>query len=1060
MGGPLTIHLFGPIQVLVDEEPIPRVRSKKAIWLLALLTLRAGRPATREWVADALWPDAEGGQGLANLRPLISELRSALGSQGERLRVNDRTIALDLDGASVDVTEFDEAVRREDFARAVAVYGGQLLEGCSEEWAFQEQRIRQSNCLAALQSLGESALVEGRPEAARDAFTRAISIDPLRDAPRRGLMSALAATDDVNAALQSYREFARFLSSEVSTSPDKETTRLYEQLRAEIRRPPKQTAGPTPNNLPPPLNDLVGRIDESADVEGILRRSRLVTLTGVGGIGKTRLAQSVAAYCLPEYPGGVWFVTLESLAPGNPVIGAVAANLDVQDTSTKPLIESIVDRLRQGRCLLVLDNCEHVLEPVAELTVRLLHDCPQLWILATSREVLDIQGETAWQVPPLGFPNETDLPEGRATRRRVAEGYEGVQLFVERAKAAHQDFALTDENLPWVIDICAQVEGLPLGIELAAARVRSMAIETLRERLTDHHLETLQGRVRGQSQRQQALRATLDWSYALLDEEDRRMMARLAVFANGWTAQAAEAVCGSNETVDRLRSLVEKSIILFDPRTKRYRYLETVRQYASEKLEASGESDQIRAAHCQWCMDFAKLAQPGFRGRKQAEWLRLVDLDWPNLKKALDQFDQEPTFALRLTAALWYYWYIRSTRENFRYLEHAVERGGAYDPSARAEVLIGLGTIYYSEGDFKASKSALDESLDLFRSIGDKAGIARAFGVLGSLARVNHDDEQAVSHYKASLAMHRELDDRHEIALIHYNLASIAVKADDFKTAKEHFDECLTFSRERGTERLIAWSLIGLAVMAQRQGRASSFELESEALDLFDKLGDKRGTAVCLRHQGLGHRRQGEPGLALPKLEKSKALFRDIGDERNEAYSNSILALATLDLGDAKTAESLALESLAKMRKVQEQDRIADALYVLARLHDTNGRSDQAWACVEEVVAIRAEISDRAGLADALDWVAQMAVKACSDAKAAFIFGASEAIRDSVGATRFEVDEPAYQSHRELARSRLGAKEFDSAAESGRESHLKEVVTLAKEMAVIAGAAHRGGSLQ
>ncbi len=1047
MEGSLTIDLFGPIRVLVDGEPMPRVRSRKALWLLALLALRNGRPATREWVADALWPDAEGGQGLANLRPLISELRSALGSQSGRLLVNDRTVALDVEGATVDAVEFDEAFRQGDFARAAELYRGELLEGCSEEWAVQEQRVRETNCLTALQALGDTALSDDRPAAAVDIFTRAIGIDGLRDAPRRGLMAALAAMGDVNAALQSYREFARLLSAEVSTVPDKETTGLYEQLRADLRRPRRHSAKPTPNNLVQPLSPLVGREDEGADVEDLLRRNRLVTLTGVGGIGKTRLAASVASATLAEYYGGVWLIRLDALGDSRAVTGAAAAELGVQDTLTRPLVEGIVERLREGRCLLVLDNCEHLLDAAAELVVRLLHDCPNLHILATSRETMNIPGELVWPVPPLAFPLEANLPEGRATRKRVAEGYESVRLFVDRARAVQPAFELNDENLAWVIDVCAQVDGLPLAIELAAARTRSLSIETLTKRLREHHLETLQGRGRGLNERQQALRATIDWSYALLEDEDRRMMAQLAVFAGGWTLEAAEQVCGAKDAMYQLHSLVDKSIVVFDDRTGRYRFLETVRQYAEEKLAEGGEADQVRARHRAWCMDFAKQAQFGIRGQDQAEWLRLADREWPNLKKALDQGDEEPNFALRLAGAVWYYWYIRSTRENYRYLEETLARDGADDPSARAEVLLGLGAIRYSDGDHESARIALDESLAIFQSIGDKEGIGRTYMVMGNLASVCESYEQAMDYYEKSLGVLRQVDDRFTIALTLSNLAMQASQHDDFARAEIYYEEGLKVAREISSDRLLAMLLMGYANMVQRRGNDPSRKvLEQEALELFEKLGDKRGSAQCLMQQGAGDRNQGAAALAMPKLEESRRLYHEIGDRRNEAYTGTFLASAAMDSGDLITAESVVRQTLETMRELDDRPGIAEALYVFSMVLRAKGDWSQSWVCMIESLNIWVEIDDRSGVAATLDLVGEHAANLCADEEAAYFFGAAEALRETLGVPRHEVDEPAYQRHRSEARTRLGDLRFDEIARAGRETPVAEVVARTKEL--------------
>lgn len=1044
----LTIELLGPMRVLVDGEPMPSVRSRKALWLLALLALRGGRSVTREWLAGALWPDASGAVGLANLRPVISELRRALGSQAGRLRASDRNaLDLDLEGAEVDVVDFDAAVGRGDRARTVELYRGGLLEGCLEGWAIQERRIREAACFAALQGLGDAALREGRPAEAAALFTRAIGIEPLQDAPRRGLMTALAAMGDVNAALQTYREFASLLSSEVGAAPDRETARLYERLRADLRQPPKKkAAAPTPNNLAPPPNALIGREDEGADVADRLRRTRLVTLSGAGGIGKTRLAVSVATATLTEYPGGVWFVALDALRDGRGVVVAVAAELGVRAEPKRPLLECIVGRLCEGRCMLVLDNCEHLLDDAAELVARLLRECPELRIMATSREPMGLPGEGLWPVSPLAFPTEAHLPARSTTRRRVAEAFESVRLFVERAKEVQPTFELDDENLESVIDVCAQVEGLPLAIELAAARVRSMAMKTLQERLRERRLETLQGRAAGPIHRQRALRTTLDWSYALLDDEERRAMARLAVFVGGWTLEAAESVCGAKETADRLRSLVEKSIVVFDGRVGRYRFLETVREYAAEKLMESGETDRVHTDHREWCLAFAERAEPGLQGADQAQWLRLTDVEWPNLRKALDQGDRHPAFGLRLAKALWFYWYVRGAREGRRSLEEALSREGVDDPLARGEALYGLACMNYSEGAYEASRAALNECLVLFHALGDKRNVARTLGILGNVASAVDGHERAMAHYEESLVTFREIGDRSSIARTLYNLATLIAQHGQFPRARALFEEGLAVARDLGSDRLIAWSLIGLSSVALRQGdHASQNVLEDEALERFGALGEKRGIAWVLCDQGAQKRNQGDPGAALLKLEESRRLFREIGDRRNEANAAVVASLATFDAGGLDAAEALLNESIETLRELDDHLCLADGLLALGMVLDEKGDATRAWDCHKESLALRIEIDDPMGVADSLDRIAERAVNLGADDHSAYLFGASEALREAIGIPRDDADEPRYQRRRDLARTRLGDFRFDGAAAAGRATPWRDAASRALE---------------
>ena len=613
---PLTLKLFGPLSVLVHGEPIPHLRSRKAQWLLALLTLRHGRPVEREWLAGTLWPEVESSLAFANLRPILSELRKALGVAGERLQSPNRhTLVLDLTDAEVDILSFDKAVARKTLSaleQAVSLYRGPLLEGCIEEWVAADREAREQTCLRALQTLAEAALEAGEHGASSSYWQRALILDPLWEAARRGLMEALDRSGDRNAALQVYREFLSVLKrNDLRAVPSKETTALYTRLRDEARR---QAAVPLPHekialmpvvagHLPHPLTELIGRDDERMDVADCLRRSRLVTLTGPGGIGKTRLALAVATEVVAGYVDGVWLVSLESLSEGRQVIGQIAAVLGIKEEPNHPLLQTLTEHLRKKCLLLILDNCEHLIDAAAQAAGHLLRECALLRILATSREALGIVGEIAWAVPSLTVPELKHLPKGKNTRLRVLMSYESIQLFVERAQAVQQTFSLTESNAETVAAICSYLEGIPLAIELAAARVKTLTVGQIAARLHDHL-----GLVMGQSlltaPRQQTLRATVDWSYTLLNEQERLLLQRLSVFVGGWNLEAAESICVGEEIVgpqilDILTSLTEKSLVAFTEREAggRFRLLEMVRQYGAEKLEISGETSRVKARH-------------------------------------------------------------------------------------------------------------------------------------------------------------------------------------------------------------------------------------------------------------------------------------------------------------------------------------------------------------------------------------------------------------------------------------------------------------------------------
>ena len=460
------LRLFGPMQALVDGNALPPMRSRKGLWLLALLTMRHDRPVEREWLAGTLWPDVEQSQAFANLRPILSELRNGLGSQKERLQSPDRhTLRLDLTGADVDLIAFDAAIAAKklpELEKAIALYQGPLLEGCAEEWVFQERASREQNCLQALQQLGDAALTAREYVKAIHYYQKAAVMDPLLEAARRGWMEALAQNGDRNAALQVYREFAALLRNDLHAAPDEQTSALYARLRAEARQgstQPVVTAQPMPapsvtGYLPHALTDLVGREDERMEVATRLRRSRLVTLTGMGGIGKTRLALEVAREVVSEYADGVWLIALDALVEGKQVLPQIASVLGVKEEAQRDLMQSLDERLQNKRLLLALDNCEHLLQASAQAIGHLLRECEGVRVLATSREALGITGETVWAVPCLAVPDPAHLPQGQATLLRVLMGYESVQLFVERAQSIQKTFALTAENARMVADVC------------------------------------------------------------------------------------------------------------------------------------------------------------------------------------------------------------------------------------------------------------------------------------------------------------------------------------------------------------------------------------------------------------------------------------------------------------------------------------------------------------------------------------------------------------------------------------------------------------------------------
>lgn len=927
---PLTLTLFGPMQVQVASSPLSSLRSRKSLWLLALLTLRQGKPVERDWLAETLWPDADQEQALASLRPALSELRKALGEESERLLAPNRhSLQFSLAGADVDVAAFDAAIAAGSIpalARAVTLYRGPLLEGCSEEWIGQERLVREQDCLRALGILTNAALTTGDEVAAVEHARRAVALDPWSDAARRSLMEALSQGGDTNAALHVYRDFLEVLRSDLKAVPDEKISTLYQRLRKEARRRAVPAAAPETTALettapvitgylPHPLTDLVGREEERSEVAARLRRSRLVTLTGPGGIGKTRLALEVAAEAVSEFSDGVWLAALESLTENSQIERQIASVMGVMDTSGQPLRETLTRYLRSRRLLLVLDNCEHLLDASAQFVGHLLRECVGVRVLATSRTALGITGETVWPVPALAVPDTDHLPTGRVTLTHVLMGYESVQLFVERAQAVQKTFTLMGENALSAAHICARLGGVPLAIELAAARVKSLTVAQIASRLDDH-LNLLTGGNRAASSRQQTLRATLDWSYELLTGEERLLLARLSVFAGGWSLEAAEGICfgegiAALQVLNLLTALVEKSLVIFEAGKTggRYRFLETVRQYAAERLMSIGTWSVGRGMHQAW---FLKLTHESkLSGAEVEASLRRLGDEYDNLRTALDWCEEDELGAeagLELANALWPFWYMRAYfSEGKHYLGRALERTKALETtSVRAQALRGMGSILYRLGEYGAASTMHEESLEIQKRLGDKNGIASSLNSLGNTYLARGDYEKAKSTFEESLNIFQQSASKSHIAWSLFCLAHTAYLSGDHSAARPLFEESLTIRRVLGDKDSIATSLLGLGDAVRVQGdHVAAGTMFEECLSIFQEMENKSGSALALLGLGGVANDRGEPDSARLFVEESLSIFQILGEKKGLADSLRELASALLALTGPQKAARL-----------------------------------------------------------------------------------------------------------------------------------------------------------
>jgi len=551
-------------------------------------------------------------------------------------------------------------------------------------------------------------------------------------------------------------------------------------------------------NRPIHLTRFIGRERELARVDDLLARERLVTLTGAGGIGKTRLAVEVATARDASWPDGAWFVDLALLADPSLVPQSVATALGLRDEPARPVLDVLLEHLNHAELLLLLDNCEHVVDVCAELADALLRACPKLRVLATSREALRIDGETAWRVPPLAMPELASSP----SFDRLADS-EAVRLFVDRAQAVQPEFTVSPTNAPTIAAICHELDGIPLAIELAAARTSILTVAQIADRLGDR-LRLLAGRTRTALSRHQTLRATLDWSYALLDEPERALLRRLSTFAGGCTLDAAEAVCAdeptgvvrSEDVLDLLAELANKSLVTVAERNgqSRYRLLETVRAYAAELLEDAGEAPRARERHRDWFLALAEQAEAELRGHRQASWLDRLTAEHDNLRAALDWSTerQESATALRLAASLWQFWWLRGLlAEGRRRLEVLLREAGT--PSVgieRARALHALGALTHRLGDYAAAQPYLEEHLAIARALADRSRVAIGLRSLGRMAIDRGELSAARQLLQESLAVERELNNPSGVAWSLNYLALLAHFDGDGPAARQLLEEC------------------------------------------------------------------------------------------------------------------------------------------------------------------------------------------------------------------------------------------------------------------------------
>jgi non-specific serine/threonine protein kinase len=822
------------------------------------------------------------------------------------------------------------------YRAAIDLYAGELLPTDRYEgWAEQRRgRLRETH-LSLLLGLARRHEERREHDFAAEVLREVLAEDPAREEAHVGLMRLHALRGRQGEALRQYERLEEVLSRELGVEPAATSRALREEIAANIFPPNRQqravpepttppkgqrvdNANTSKHNLPVQRTTFLGREREMLEVRRDLAMTRLLTLTGTGGVGKTRLALEVARELAPAYPDGAWVVELAGLSEPELVPAVVAETLGVHEQPGRPLIDSLLDALRVKEMLMILDTCEHLIEACAGLSRALLSACPRLRILATSREALGIAGEASRVVPLLSVPEALRQTTVEELARNAS-----TQLFRGRAQHRNPAFALTPENAEAVAEVCRRLEGIPLAIELAAARMDVFTVEQFAERL-DRSLALLTSSSQGAEPRHRTLEATLDWSYELLSEPERKLLGRLSVFAGGFSLEAVEAVGAGDDIKQRevlkaFLSLVDKSLIVVEAPGDgriRYRMLEPIRQYGLERLEDSGEVEMVRRRHAEFFLALAEEAEPWLRGPEQAAWFARLDAENDNLRKALswllEQCEGEP--ALRLSGALGEFWHVRGhLEEGRRWLEAALASEDA--APARIKALLHAGWLASEQMDYERSDALGEEALTLAREQGDSAATGMALYSLGAQTLYQLDFDRAAVLFEEAAQFQRSVGDIAGLARTMQALGLIATASHDFELAAKLHEESLTLAREAEDQLGIILSLgMGAFAYLGQGNHRRARELFEEGLKSSRSLGAKHYIAFCLYAAAALASAQSQPVRSARLWGAGESVMEDIGIQPNPVeryhygpYVDSARSLLGEAAWEAAFAEGMAM---------------------------------------------------------------------------------------------------------------------------------------------------------
>jgi len=1020
----LSLHFLGPPQLYLNNEPMTADR-RKAVALLAYLAVENSKH-TRDSLSAMLWPDYDQSKAFTNLRHTLWEVQQAI---GEGWLIADREmIGLNPDAdMTVDVQQFEAMVAR-SFAEqnvsirvarlsdAVKLYRNHFLTGFSlkdasdfNEWAFAKSEELRHQFARALLALSDDHSALGQADLATPYARRLIALDPLNESSHRKLMQVYIQAGQHSAALKQYQTCEQILRKELGMDPQPETRELYKKIRKHEIKPvqleKRQEKNAVRHNIPLQLSSFIGREKEQTAIGRLISSHRLVTLIGAGGIGKTRLSLKVGEGLLDDFAQGVWFVELASLNDPTLVPQAVSAVFGIVERSENNPTDKLIHALQSQTLLLILDNCEHLIDSCALLTETLLRNCPNLKILATSREALGIEGEALYQVPSLSMPKVNQADEADQV-----EEFESIRLFAERARLSASDFCLTPENSSVVTEICHRLDGIPLAIELAAARLDTLSVEQISARLNES-FKLLTSNSRARLARQQTLQASISWSWNLLSESESVLLRRLSVFAGGWTLDAAEFVCSgegieSQDVLDLMTLLVTKSLVVVDrasPGERRYHLLEMIRQYANEKCMGTQDEQKIRTLHLNYFLNLSTRARLELRGPSRVDWMERLNDERNNLRAALrwaEQTDVET--GLILSARLLRYWESADMREGTRWLEMFLRKPETERlPSAKAHALHAYGSLLIWLQEFDKAHAIARECLALFETIDHPEGKIDALILLGNVFMFRYDPLDAEKFGGQALELARSLDDpwREATALLYLGWAT------------------------RNYERM--------------------FNRWEKSASLFRKVGDQVSLANVLGWLGQFRLLNGDLELAESYLDEAIVLWES--NPRANIWDNTRLVKSQIHLirGDFEQARAI-LEDI--MITAEETGNRMSQLWVKLRMAYValrSGNLAEAHDLLRETAQKFSQDGYTVGALFALEGMAALYVAVGKPAQAARLIGWADALRLKINDPRPNIEQADVDKIIAACLAKMGEVAFSDAYDEGRDMSLDQAYAFA-----------------